>query len=286
MPFQTQAVHPWQLILTQQLNNQGARCIQVGNYDQAIVTLVKALKLWEQVAVVHNTCICGSCSLDECILHTTRQDPPFLADGASFKSFNDATQLCEDMVDSEERFIYRGPIYASPKFMQQGHSLGVTLSLIIILNLAMAHHLSAMQNQNCRRRLQKALQLYELAHHLQMEENEDICSPRVTMIITNNVGEIYRALENQCKHNMCLQHLLNTMMYMIDCKIPVSTVELEGFVRNTSQLILNKHCKAPPKYRPMASFSTTLKATIKSPPVLLNFIFVSISSRSNICDRC
>jgi hypothetical protein len=88
--------------------------------------------------------------------------------------------------------------------MQQGHSPGVTLSLIIILNLAIAHHLSAMQNQNCRRRLQKALQLYELAHHLQMEE-EDICSPRATMIIANNVGEIHRALDNQSKRTICLQ---------------------------------------------------------------------------------
>jgi tetratricopeptide (TPR) repeat protein len=240
MPFQTQAVHPGQLILTQQLNNHGARYIQVGNYEQAIATLVKALKLWEQVAV-DDTCTCGSCSLDECILHTTRQDSPFPADGASFKSFSHATQLCEDMVDSEDRFIYRRPIYASPKFMQQGHSPGMTLSLIIILNLAMAHHLSAMQNQNCRRRLQKALQLYELAHRLQMEK-EDICSPRATMIIANNVGEIHRAVDNQSKHAMCLQHLLSTMMYMIDCKIPVSTVELEGFVRNTSQLILNNNC--------------------------------------------
>jgi hypothetical protein len=88
--------------------------------------------------------------------------------------------------------------------MQQGHSPGVTLSLIIILNLAIAHHLSAMQNQNCRRRLQKALQLYEFAHYLQMEE-DDICSPRATMIIANNVGEIHWALDNQSKHTICLQ---------------------------------------------------------------------------------
>jgi hypothetical protein len=50
------------------------------------------------------------------------------------------------------------------------------------------------------------------------------------MIIANNVGEIHRAVDNQSKHAMCLQHLLSTMMYMIDYKIPVSTVELEGFV--------------------------------------------------------
>jgi hypothetical protein len=238
MPFQTQAVHPCQLVLTQQLNNHGARCIQVGKYELAIATLNKALNLWEQVTV-DDTCTCGSCSLDECILHTTRQEPPFPGDGASFKSFNDATKFFEDMVESEDSFIYRQPIYAS---MQQGHSPGVTLSLIIILNLAVAHHLSALQNQNCRRRLQKALQFYELVYyHMQMEE-EDLCSPHASLIIANNVGEVHRALENQSKHAMCLQHLLSIMVYMIDCKIPVSTMKLEGFVRNTSQLILNNNC--------------------------------------------
>jgi hypothetical protein len=117
----------------------------------------------------------------------------------------------------------------------------VTLSLIIILNLAMAHHVSAMeQQQSCRRRLQKALQLYELAHQLQLEEN--VRSPRATMIVANNVGEIHRAVENHSKHAMCLQHLLSTMMFMIDCQLPVSSLELEGFFRNTSQLILHNNC--------------------------------------------
>jgi hypothetical protein len=172
----------------------------VGKYEQAIATLNKALNLWDQVAV-HDTCTCGSCTLDECILHTRRQDPTFPADGASFKYFSPPTQVCEDMVDSEDRFIYQRPIYASPKFMQQGHFPSVSLSLIIILKLAMAHHLSALQNHNCCRRLQKALQLYERVYHLKMEE-ENICSPHANLIITNKVGEIHWALENQSKHAM------------------------------------------------------------------------------------
>jgi hypothetical protein len=41
---------------------------------------------------------------------------------------------------------------------------------------------------------------------------------------------------------MCLQHLLSTMMFMIDCQLPVRSLELEGFFRNTSQLILHNNC--------------------------------------------
>ena len=124
--------------------------------------------------------------------------------------------------------------------MRPGHSPGITLSLVIILNLAMAHHLSAIEHGYCRKGLQKALHLYELAHELQLVE--EIYSPRGTMIIANNVGEIHQAVKNHAKHTMCLQHLLSTMMYMIDCRIPTSSVELEGFFRNTTQLILHNNC--------------------------------------------
>lgn len=204
--------------------------------------LVQALKLWEQVAE-DETCSCRHCALEECIIKTLPDSSP-LQQHSSLKStfcqpVGSEEQSCQDL-DSEDRFIYKRPIYASPKFTEKGHSPGITLSLIIILNLAMAHHLSAIQQNHCRRRLQKALQLYELAHQLQLEE--EIYSPRATMIIANNVGEIHRAVHNYNKHAMCLQHLLSTMMYMIDCRIPVSSKELEGFFRNTSQLILHNVC--------------------------------------------
>jgi len=229
------------VFLAHRLNDRGAKQLARGDCEEAISTLVQALKLWEQVAD-DETCMCKSCSLEECIINTL-PDPSSLQQHSSIKSTGICRPSEEDAlndIESEDRFIYKRPIYSSPKFAQRGHSPGITLSLIIILNLAMAHHLSAIQHDHCRKRLQKALQLYELAHQLQMEE--EIYSPRATMIIANNVGEIHRAVNNHNKHAMCLQHLLSTMMYMIDCRIPVSSIELEGFFRNTSQLILHNNC--------------------------------------------
>jgi hypothetical protein len=201
--------------------------------------LVKALKIWEQVTD-DEACGCSNCCLDQCILRS-RQDPPYAAHCAHSKSVFSNSETFDSDQHSEDRFIYHRPIYSSYNDIDEAHySPGVTLSVIIILNLAMAHHLSAIQQQLCRRRLQKALQLYELAHQLQLEE--DICSPRATLIVANNVGEIHRAVGNHAKHAKCLQHLLSTMMYMIDCRIPASSIELEGFFRNTSQLILHNNC--------------------------------------------
>lgn len=229
------------VFLAHRLNDRGAKLLGSGDCEGAISTLVQALKLWEQVAD-DDTCMCKSCSLEECIINTL-PNPCCLQQHSTIKSSPIVCQIQNDSsteLESEDRFIYKRPIYSSPKFAQRGHPPGITLSLIIILNLAMAHHLSAIQHNHCRRRLQKALQLYELAHQLQMEE--EIYSPRATMIIANNVGEIHRAVNNHNKHAMCLQHLLSTMMYMIDCRIPVSSIELEGFFRNTSQLILHNNC--------------------------------------------
>jgi TPR repeat protein len=237
MPSLTQEAFPAHLA-AQQLNNCGARHIENGDFDRAIAAFVKARRIWEQVAD-DEACSCSNCSLDECILRS-RQDVPFAAHHCthSKSAFSNSETLDSD--HTEDRFIYRRPIYSSHKSIGEAHSTGVTLSLIILLNLAMAHHLSAIHQQLCRRRLQKALQLYELAHQLQLEEG--ICSPRATLIVANNVGEIHRAVENHAKHAMCMQNLLSTMMYMIDCRIPASSIELEGFFRNTSQLILHNNC--------------------------------------------
>ena len=111
--------------------------------------------------------------------------------------------------------------------------------MIIVVNLATAHHLSAIQNQMCRRKLDKALKLYGLAPQPRM--GEDVCSPRANISVANNVGEIHRAVGNHSKHTMCLQHLLSTMMFLIDGNIPISSIELDGFFRNTSQLILHNN---------------------------------------------
>jgi hypothetical protein len=231
MSSSRQGNYPTHLIV-QRLNSRGAFYIERGEHDKAINVLVKALKLWETVDEAE---ISSCCSIDECILQARHLSPQ-----AIFNR-NQASSKQASHGDSEqERFIYRQPIVTTGHFLRKDHAPGNTLSLIIILNLAMAHHLSAIENGLCRRRLQKGLHLYELAHQLQMDEG--ICSPQATMIIANNVGEIHRAVNNHSKHAMCLQHLLSTMMYMVDNQATENTAEWDGFLRNTSQLILHNNC--------------------------------------------
>jgi hypothetical protein len=100
------------------------------------------------------------------------------------------------------------------------------------------------EKQLNRNKLSNVLQLYELAYRLQMEEDdEQVDCIRFAMIISNNLGEIHRAVNDRSKHVKCLEHLLSTMMFIVDGRQlnfndDSSFLELDGFLRNTSQLFL------------------------------------------------
>jgi tetratricopeptide (TPR) repeat protein len=237
-------------LLAQNLNNHGAHYIESGDYERAISSLIKSFQLWEQVANDsdnNNEAACG-CSntcrcLDECILHVRQeQESPCKR----------ASSLDLEVTDEDSRFIYRRPIYSlhtTKSSMVGGGQVPpgklLSFTFTITFNLALAHHLSALQNQEvCQQRLEKALLLYGIAHRFQLKKR--IYSPRAIMIIANNAGEIYRLEKNYSKHIACMQQLLSTMMYFFvinNCDNDTARpTELEGFFRNTSQLILHKHC--------------------------------------------
>ena len=66
------------------------------------------------------------------------------------------------------------------------------------------------------------------------------------MIITNNIGEIHRVVGNQEEHNIYLQHLLKTMMYIVvNCKNFIaagSIIEMDGFYRNIMMPLDSSRC--------------------------------------------
>lgn len=217
-------------VLAMRLNNRGAQHIDAGRYGSAISTLVKALKVSEKVTITE-ACGCEHCSLDSCMKQRTSQPPCQLPRET-------ISTVCPQQPESV--YVYERPICISQKSMEEEHCPGVILSLIIIFNLALAHHLSAIQNNACPKLLQKALHLYELAYQLQREENDN-GSLRFTMIVANNLGQIHRAVNNESKHQQCLEHLLSTMMYLVDSRVK-GEPEFDGFLRNASQLIFKGKC--------------------------------------------
>ena len=84
-------------------------------------------------------------------------------------------------------FVYRRPLLVNQQCIDEMHDMGITLSLLILFNLALAHHLkaiasfktqqvpSSLSNSSFKTKksnlkaLQQALQLYELAYQLHID---------------------------------------------------------------------------------------------------------------------
>jgi len=133
--------------------------------------------------------------------------------------------------------------------------MGATLPLIITFNLALAHHLNTIEGMAKKNdhninpeQLQKILRLYELTYRWQTdsEDDESVDSIYFSLAIANNLAEIHRVTNNKQKHLLCLEHLLSTIMYVVDCndetqsRDSASPMELEGFFQNASELILHE----------------------------------------------
>jgi tetratricopeptide (TPR) repeat protein len=179
---------------------------------------------------------------------------------------NESSSLSSSSSEStlDNGFVYRRPILVNKQCIEEMHDMGITLSLILIFNLALAHHLnvidtssssSSMKSNNLKA-LHQALQLYELAYQLHVDYiqqsesgsesessyndqyNRSIGSLRFIMIVSNNLGEIHRAAGNIEKHTLCLQHLLSAIMYMVDSNLVVlDSKEMDGFYQNVSPVM-------------------------------------------------
>ena len=226
-------------MFVQQLNNSAAMCIEIGQYDRAIASLAKALRLSE-LHVDNQTkdaCLCHDCSLDGCISYS--ENTPYASVPIATNNTANTTS------------IYRRPIRVTSRSILEGHIVGSTLFLIIIFNLAMAHHLRAVtttsSEEACQAKLKNTLKLYELANSWQHRDNCEECdsedddelmyvsdsdncseqehqqqqqqsyhSIRFNMIIYNNLSHIHQSLSDNVKHREYLQRLLSTIMQVVD----------------------------------------------------------------------
>jgi hypothetical protein len=275
-------------------NNDGTNTNTNTNYDKAIVLLSKALKEMEKNMLHHDVEICTcECTCNNLFGESTEseiqsesdhhhhQQQQHLNSNNNNNSHHQQTKKFAASSSSEEEddnnnnnsnnnnnnnnnyyydgFVYRRPFLVPKSCIKKKHYMGNNLSLIILFNLALAHHLNAIasitiiarnqhgdggitgtgttptttttttnnnnnnNNSTTRKLLQKALQLYELSYQLIVSDRATGCyfsgSLRLTMIITNNLSEIHRIVGNTKKHTMCLQHLLCAIMYMVDSSV-------------------------------------------------------------------
>ena len=171
-----------------------------------------------------------------------------------YHSIASAALQAQDTTNTNNGFVYCRPIlinkhctdkiyYCSNNNKYSGGG-GDVVSLIILFNLALIHHLKAISmsisislstnddsNKDVTRMksvLDQALQLYELAYQLHGNVNNissfadtdtdtdtNTSHLRFTMIVSNNIGEIHRIAGDTIIHQISLQHLLSAIIILL-----------------------------------------------------------------------
>ena len=170
-------------------------------------------------------------------------------------SHNQDYFMFEDYVDDEdEEFVFREPIFIDDDENDVDHS---TLSVNCVFNLALAHHLTALELDDDEQRLRVALRLYEVCYLMQRNSLDQANSNSTASVVkmslshtlglVNNSGQIHKSLHQHKRANRLFQHLLSSLVLVSemdddeqnDDEMVCNDIEqLEGLWKTASQLVL------------------------------------------------
>jgi len=228
-------MNPELATLVLELNNRGVRSIDLTNFDESIRDFSRALHIVKQVLALQ-----GEEEQDEL---DCEDFPPSAPQDADFY-FACCQQHVAKAVSIGEPFIFRSPIIVPSNTAQPTcFNYYVKLSYVLLYNLALSHHLSALSDGSTKK-LQKAISLYELAYTIMTTEDISL-SVLQTMAIVNNLGMIHSTLGAQNKSQQCFQHLLSAIMIVNDSGERDPVNQMEGFIMNVMPLILGRSRVAP-----------------------------------------
>lgn len=156
-----------------------------------------------------------------------------------------------------EPFVFCSPIVVDRDTIPEKQSFHyyVMLSYVLLYNLALTHHLSAINakkssnSKSVQKKLKKAVALYELAYQIQSNEGIQL-SVLQTMAVVNNLGQIHALLGSMHKSQQCFESLLSAVMIVKDCgqhheqldeldaSMAVLSNSMDGFLSNCLALML------------------------------------------------
>jgi hypothetical protein len=146
--------------------------------------------------------------------------------------------------DDGTGFIYRNPVRLTESDSE------MATSAVLIFNIAICHHLLALDSfeinrRNSIKRLRGALKLYELAFHMHSKEGTEGMSLNFSLALINNCAKCYEILGSASKAQRFYDHMLSSLMMLIENGEAQKLDQLEGYLLNASRLILSKDVVAP-----------------------------------------
>jgi tetratricopeptide (TPR) repeat protein len=239
-------MNPSAAIAVSRFNNEGVSLIESGLYDEAIVEFSKGLTLVKKILALQ-----GDDQADEAAADSkmTSAEPASQSPAYHFHKMQEpkTTNECWDQEEvlSDEPFIFRAPLYIQSRVTDHtSFTYYVESSFMLLYNLALTHHLSALSGDNTQKSLRKALVLYELAYTIQTTEDIQLTVLQ-TMAIANNLGLIHSALKDEEKARQCFQHLLSSIMFLNNCGDRDSVEQMDGFIANVMMYLILVGSSAP-----------------------------------------
>ena len=252
------------------MSNQGARLIEDCMFNEAIQVLSQALPLIRQSVRSNKTCRHHEDdALPSSQLTSSNDDEQRgLSSTFGFSSSQAASTADkeDDMMDTSNHHQYHSNksssascssysqdenddglfidcVFSKPIKLEQIPKYGFSpydyskLSAVLIFNLALAHHLYAIQHQqlgqtNCPH-LQRALGLYGAAMKLSKRE----CNPLYLLAIQNNITRVYVAMFDERNATACAEALLSSIMVIADCE---QQQRMAGIVSQDDEALLTQ----------------------------------------------
>lgn len=154
-------------------------------------------------------------------------------------------------------FVYRTPLRLSERELVQSNvDPEVALSSHFIFNVALCHHMIALETMSSTtshnnndnnaplldkhsiNRLRGAIKLYQLGFQSHSEKGLEDISMNYALALINNCASIYEILGSTAKAQRFYNHMLSSLMMMIDGGEAEKIDELDGYLWNASRVIL------------------------------------------------
>jgi tetratricopeptide (TPR) repeat protein len=232
------------------LNNTAAILIDNGDYRRSLAILKSALVLLldnvdsDDAGAAITRITTSTTTGVECF----RRKKPVLREQSRItkpggvKRASNLIDENDESVDNED-FVYRAPIHLDPREAESCEDadteIECELNIILLFNLALGNHLCALEEggkQPNEGMLKKALQYYELSFSMQLDIESMTMTQ--TLALVNNCASIYRLLGRMQSAERFYQHILSTLMTMIENGETSEVEQLDGFLRNVCRLVL------------------------------------------------
>eukprot|EP00526_Cylindrotheca_closterium_P015164 CAMPEP_0113636252 /NCGR_PEP_ID=MMETSP0017_2-20120614/18923_1 /TAXON_ID=2856 /ORGANISM="Cylindrotheca closterium" /LENGTH=251 /DNA_ID=CAMNT_0000547119 /DNA_START=66 /DNA_END=821 /DNA_ORIENTATION=- /assembly_acc=CAM_ASM_000147 len=225
-------------------NNSAVTMLENGDFEPAISTFARALNLARTIMTKNQerakAKALAAVSFDQC-MERSRMNRL-----RSVKNQHES-EKCHRK-DGSQAFMYNTAMQVRysdlPPTTFESH---VFMSVVLVFNAALAYEMAG--DQLLQEGLsnvifvRKSIKLYRLAYNIYHEETIG-ASPYFCMAIVNNLGLLYQ--ENHCveKADKCFQHLLSTLMFLVDCNENMEN--FEGYFENTAHLFFVKRDRFAP----------------------------------------